>query len=106
MRIFKELSLKLTKVPDKSQAKITLKDDDTVLTYSNGWCDKNVYKSWNKCAVSGKCYTTCEDGNCYSEANNGGTEIPVPLGCNDYLLQCAQECSADPKVRFRPKQSQ
>ena len=86
------------KVPDDAQAKITLKDDDTVLTYSNGWCDKNVYKSWNKCAVSGKCYVTCEDGNCYDEVSNGGTEIPVPTGCNDYYLECAQECSDDPKV--------
>jgi len=42
-----------------------------------GWCDKNVYRSWNKCAVSGKCYTTCSDGNCYEEVKNSSEEIKV-----------------------------
>ena len=42
-----------------------------------GWCDKNVYRSWNKCAVSGKCYTTCTDGNCYEEVKNSSEEIKV-----------------------------
>ena len=42
-----------------------------------GWCDKNVYRSWNKCAVSGKCYTTCSDGNCYDEVKNSSEEIKV-----------------------------
>ena len=44
-----------------------------------GWCDKNVYRSWNKCAVSGKCYTTCSDGNCYEEVKNSSEEIKVTL---------------------------
>ena len=42
-----------------------------------GWCDKNVYRSWNKCAVSGKCYTTCTDGNCYEEVKNSSEEVKV-----------------------------
>ena len=44
-----------------------------------GWCDKNVYRSWNKCAVSGKCYTTCSDGNCYEEVKNSSEEIKVTV---------------------------
>ena len=81
------------KIPEDEVAKITAKDEDTLLTYGNGWCDKNVYKSWNKCAVSGKCYETCTDGNCYDEVRNDGREIQVPRGCNDVYMQCAKECS-------------
>ena len=81
------------KIPEDEVAKITAKDDDTLLTYGNGWCDKNVYKSWNKCAVSGKCYETCTDGNCYDEVRNNGREIQVPRGCNDVYMECAKECS-------------
>ena len=81
------------KIPEDEVAKITAKDEDTLLTYGNGWCDKNVYKSWNKCAVSGKCYETCNDGNCYDEVRNDGREIQVPRGCNDVYMQCAKECS-------------
>merc|ERR1711911_325748 len=70
------------KIPDEALEKITAKDSDTLLTYGNGYCDKNVYKSWNKCAVSGKCYETCTDGNCYDEVRNGGNEIQVARECN------------------------
>lgn len=58
-------------------ASISTSSSNEQLTFGNGWCDKNVYASWNKCAVSGKCYKTCEDGNCYAEVANSGAEIPV-----------------------------
>ena len=87
------------KISQNSLDKITDKEDNEFLTYGNGkisnfrlknsgwgnkssklllgWCDKNVYRSWNKCAVSGKCYTTCSDGNCYEEVKNSSEEIKV-----------------------------
>ena len=57
--------------------KVLIQASNENLTFGNGWCDKNVYKSWNKCAVSGLCYKTCTDGNCYDEVKNGGAEIAV-----------------------------
>ena len=87
------------KIPDEALEKITAKDSDTLLTYGNGYCDKNVYKSWNKCAVSGKCYETCTDGNCYDEVRNNGREIEVPRGCNDVYMECAQQCTSDSKCK-------
>ena len=85
------------KIPDEALEKITAKDSDTLLTYGNGYCDKNVYKSWNKCAVSGKCHETCTDGNCYDEVYNNGREIEVPRGYNDVYMEGAQQFSHDSK---------
>ena len=60
---------------------------DAIVTRSNGWCDKGVYRSWNKCNVNGECFEDCEDGLCHDEHKNDGKRIPVPNGCLKWYLK-------------------
>jgi hypothetical protein len=68
---------------------------DEIVTRSNGYCDKGVYRSWNKCNVNGECFVDCEDGLCHDQHKNGGQRITVPNGCLTWYIKCAEDCSND-----------
>jgi hypothetical protein len=68
---------------------------NTIVTRSNGFCDKGVYKSWNKCNVNGECFEDCTDGLCHAEHKSKGKRIAVPGHCLKWYIKCAEECDAD-----------
>jgi hypothetical protein len=59
---------------------------ESIVTRSNGWCDKGSYKSWNKCNINGQCFTECDDGLCHSQHKNEETRIGVPGQCVDWYV--------------------
>ena len=65
------------------------------VTSGNGWCDKGVYKSWNKCNINGKCFVDCEDGLCYEQHKNNAERIVVPNGCSTWYRKCAEWCNEE-----------
>lgn len=72
---------------------------DVKITAGNGFCDKGVYKSWNKCNINGKCFVDCEDGLCHQQhlANQTEQIITVPNDCRKWYKQCAKECANSDK---------
>ncbi|CBY31517.1 unnamed protein product [Oikopleura dioica] len=69
--------------------------EDVIVTRSNGYCDKGVYKSWNKCNINGECFVECDDGLCHDEHRSGAQRIVIPNGCRDWYRACATECAED-----------
>ena len=68
-------------------------------TAGNGFCDKGVYKSWNKCNINGKCFVDCKDGLCHQQhlENDAEQKVTVPDDCRKWYKQCAKECANDEK---------
>ena len=69
--------------------------ENVVITSGNGWCDKGVYKSWNKCNINGKCYVDCTDGLCYEQHRTNAERIIVPNGCDTWYRKCAEWCNEE-----------
>ena len=70
-------------------------DANVKVTSGNGWCDKGVYHSWNKCNINGECFPSCNDGLCYEAHKSGETKIVVPNQCDKWYRQCAEDCNSD-----------